>query len=340
MINLRNDYCVIAHKNVLKALTDYAEDTFVGYGLDEHSKNVEAIIKKLIKNNKAVVNILPGGTVTNKVMIGHILRPYEAVICADSAHINVHETGTIESDGHKVIETVGKKGKIQVCEIERIVNTHLDEHMVKPKMVYISHPTELGTVYTKEELKQISKCCMKYDLYLYVDGARLGTALTSRYSDITFEDLGSLVDAFYIGGTKNGLINGEALVINNKEIQNELRYSVKHFGGMYSKGFVTGIQFEELLKDGLLLAIGKHQNEMAELLVSELKKLNVKFMLECESNQVFPIFRKKVIEKISKKIMFEMWEDRGDEAVIRFVTHFSLSKEDVLKVIQIIKEYY
>lgn len=338
MINLRNDYCAIAHENVLKSLIDNSKKTFVGYGLDEISKNVEKIVRKLIKNNDAVVSILPGGTVTNKVMIGHLLKPYEAVICADTAHINVHETGAIESDGHKVIETKGINGKIQVKEIEHIVSTHLDEHMVKPKMVYISHPTELGSVYTLNELKEISKCCKENNLYLYVDGARLATGLTSKYSDITFEDLGSLVDAFYIGGTKNGLLNGEALVVNNVDIQNELRYSVKHFGGMYSKGFVTGIQFETLLKDGLLFEIGKHQNELAEYLVSELKKLNVEFMIECESNQIFPIFTKKQIEELNKNLLFEIWEDRNEKAVIRFVTHFLLTREEVEKALQIIKD--
>lgn len=338
MINLRNDYCSIAHEKVLEALVNNSNKTFVGYGLDPITKNVENIIKKLIKNDDAIISILPGGTVTNKAMIGHLLRPYEAVICADSAHINVHETGAIESDGHKVIGTKGNNGKIQVSEIDLIVKTHLDEHMVKPKMVYISHPTELGSVYTLDELREISKYCKEHDLYLYVDGARLATALTSKYSDITFADLGNLVDAFYIGGTKNGLLNGEALVVNNKEIQKELRYSVKHFGGMYSKGYVAGIQFEALLKDGLLFEIGKHQNKLATLLVDELKKLNIEFMIECESNQIFPIFTKTQIEYLKDHIMFEMWEDRGDTAVIRFVTHFDLTENDVMKAIEIIKD--
>ena len=338
MINLRNDYCAIAHERILNALIKNSKKTFVGYGLDEHTKNVEEIVRKLTKNDDSIVSILPGGTVTNKVMIGHLLKAYEAVVCADTAHINVHETGTIESDGHKVIGTKGKNGKIQVSEIEYILNTHLDEHMVKPKMVYISHPTELGSVYTLKELKEIFECCKKNNLYLYVDGARLATGLTSSYSDITFEDLGKYVDAFYIGGTKNGLLNGEALVVNNKNIQNELRYSVKHFGGMYSKGYVAGIQFEELLKDGLLFEIGKLQNELAKILVEELRKLNIKFMIECESNQIFPIFTKKQIEYLKEYIMFEMWEDRGDKAVIRFVTHFSLTEEEVNEAIKNIKD--
>ena len=337
MINLMNDYCAVAHEKVLQALVDNSKQTFVGYGLDQKTKNVEEIIRNLTKNNNAIISILPGGTVTNKVMIGHLLKSYEAVICVDTAHINVHETGAIESDGHKVIGTKGINGKIQVSEIENIMHTHLDEHMVKPKMVYISHPTELGSVYTLEELKKISKCCKKNNLYLYVDGARLATALTSKYSDITFEDLGHLVDAFYIGGTKNGLLNGEALVVNNKDIQEELRYSVKHFGGMYSKGYVAGIQFEALFEDGLLFKIGKHQNELAEYLVSELKKLNIEFMIECESNQLFPIFTKKQIEILKKHILFEIWEDRNDKAVIRFVTHFLLTKEEVKEAIKIIK---
>lgn len=338
MINLRNDYCAIAHKEVLDELIRNSKNTFEGYGLDEKTKEAEKIILDLVCSNDSKVYFLSGGTITNKVVIGHILKPYEAVICADNGHINVHETGAIESDGHKVLSTKNKNGKILPSEIERVVVSHCDEHMVKPKIVYISNTTEVGTVYTKKELVDIYEMCKKYGLYLYLDGARLSSALNSNYCDITFSDLGKYTDAFYIGGTKNGLLFGEALVVNNKDLQNEIRYSIKHFGGMMAKGFVNGIQFNALFKNDLFNRIGKSENELAIYLVNKLKDLNIKFLCDCESNQVFPIFKNDIVEKLQKEIEFEIWNRGCEETVIRFVTHFSLSKEDIDSAIEIIKK--
>ena len=338
MINLRNDYCTVAHKKILEALNNEVNNTFVGYGLDQISEEAELIIKEKIGNKEAEVYFLTGGTITNKIMIAHMLKPYEAVIACDSGHINVHETGAIEQTGHKILLCTNKNGKIKKEDILNIINTHQDEHMVKPKAVYISNPTEFGTIYKKRELQELSKTCKENDLYLYLDGARFACALTSRYNDINITEYKDYVDAFYIGGTKNGLISGEALVVINPNLQKDFRYSIKHYGGMQSKGFINGIQFRELFKNDLIIEIGKYQNDMAAKLENKLKELNVEFLMPCETNQLFPVFKNEVIEKIKDKIMFEYWEKGNDKTTIRFVTNFSLKESDIDNAINIIKE--
>lgn len=338
MVNFRNDYCFIAHDEVLKQLMEYNNKTFVGYGLDEVSEEAKQLIKKEIKNENVDVHFLPGGTITNKVLISHLLRPYECVISCDSGHIATHETGTIEQSGHKVLIVPNYEGKIKSDDIKKAFYTHPDEHMVKPKMVYISQPTEFGTLYKKEELLQISKTCKELGLYLYVDGARLATAFTSHLNDITFSEFANLVDAFYIGGTKNGLILGEALVILNDDLKQDIRYSIKHFGGMYSKGFVTGIEFKTLFTNKLFFEIGKRQNEMANKLYNELLNIGVEFLYKQETNQIFPIFKNEVVEELKKYIMFEMWERGNEKSIIRFVTHYKVTDNDIEETIKIIKD--
>ena len=337
-INLRNDYCSIAHKEILEALIKYNDNLYLGYGMDEETKKAISLIRQEINNQFADVFFLPGGTVTNKVIISHILKPYEAVISCDSGHINVHETGTIEQSGHKILVASSYEGKIKIQDIYTIYNTHSDEHMVKPKLVYISNPTELGTIYTKEELIKLSNVCKELGLYLYVDGARLATALTCNKNDLDLETLASLVDCFYIGGTKNGLIQGEALVVMNKELSKEIRYSIKHFGGMYSKGFVNGIQFKTLFENNLFYRIGRKQNDLAEKLYNKLREINVNFLYSQETNQIFPIFDNKVIKKLKESIEFEIWEKRIDKTVIRFVIHYNLTDDDINNAVKIIKE--
>lgn len=338
MINLRNDYCGVAHKKILEALLKEANNNFVGYGLDEISKEAEEIIKNKIGCQDAKVFFLIGGTITNKIMIGHMLKPYEAVISCDSGHINVHETGAIEQTGHKIIVCDNNNGKLTKEDVLKVVGSHSDEHMVKPKAVYISNPTEFGTVYKKEELQELSKTCKENGLYLYLDGARFACALTSKYNDIDITDYKDLVDAFYIGGTKNGLISGEALVIVNRELQKEFRYSIKHFGGMQSKGFINGIMFRELFKDDLIYEIGKYQNSLAIKLEKGLEELGVNFLMKGETNQLFPIFDNNIIERLKDNIMFEYWERGEEKTVIRFVTHYLLDERDIDNVLSIIKE--
>ena len=227
MINLRNDYCGICHPKILEKLVEYQSKTFVGYGLDEISDKAKDIIREKINQKDAAIYILPGGTVTNKVMIAHSLAPYEAVISADTGHVNVHETGAIEETGHKVIAMPNYRGKLKAIDVEKAVLSHPDWHMVKPKMVYISNPTEYGTVYTYQELKELSEMCKKYNLYFYSDGARFASALTSKYADYNIKEFAELFDAFYIGGTKNGLLCGEALVVINKKLQENILEACK-----------------------------------------------------------------------------------------------------------------
>ena len=336
--NLRNDYCSIAHEEILKALVEHNHNLYLGYGNDEETLQAKELIKQHINNKDAEVFFLPGGTITNKVLISHILKPYEAVISVDSGHINVHETGTIEESGHKIITVPNYNGKINYQDVINVCLSHTDEHMVKPKMVYISNPTEFGTIYTKEELEKLSNVCKSLNLYLYVDGARLATALTSKKNDLNFQTFASLVDSFYIGGTKNGLILGEALVVLNKKLSEDIKYSIKHFGGMYSKGFVNGIQFKTLFKDDLFYKIGFKQNELAERLYSELININVEFLYPQDTNQIFPIFDNKIIERISNKLSFEIWEKGEEKTTIRFVTHYNLNDDDITAVVKIIKE--
>lgn len=337
MINLRNDYCSIAHSDILNELLKCNNKTYVGYGLDEETEIAKELIKKEIGNENADIHFLPGGTVTNKVFISHILKPYEAVISCETGHINVHETGTIEQSGHKVLTVPSVNGKALAEDIEKIIKIHADEHMVKPKIVYISNPTELGTIYNKKELTSISNICKQYGLYLYVDGARLATALTSTNNDMNIKEFSSLVDGYYIGGTKNGLVLGEALVLLNNDFKKDIRYSIKHFGGMYCKGFVTGIQFKTLFSNNLFYNIGVTQNKLAQKLYNGLSDIGVEFLFKQDTNQIFPIFKNECINELKKSLMFEIWEVGKTHTVIRFVTHYNLTEEDIDETISIIK---
>ena len=338
MLNFKNDYCNLCHKEVFEYLQKYQNETFVGYGTDEITKKAKEQIKETFKLENADVHFLIGGTSTNKIMIAHALKPYEAVISATSGHINVHETGAIEETGHKVLTVPEYMGKIKPEDIEKIYITHTDEHMVKPKMVYISNSTEYGTVYTYNELKSLNEVCKKLGLYLYMDGARLGVALTSKYTDLKKEDLKDLVDAFYIGGTKNGAMIGEALVILNDELKKEFRYSIKHYGGMLAKGFLIGLEYIALFENNLYFDIAKYQNELSELLVEKLKEENVEFLMETQSNQNFITLSNNSVEKLKENVYFEIWEPGLNKTSIRLVTHYMLTKDDILNVVKLIKE--
>ena len=337
MINLKNDYSAIAHPKVLSKLVELNDLTFVGYGLDEYSKRASDLIKDVIGCETCDVHFLAGGTITNKILISHALKPYEAVVSCDSGHINVHETGTIEQSGHKIVTVPNELGKMQVEDLEKVIKNHTDEHMVKPKMVYISNSTEFGTVYKYKELVALSNYCKEHNLYFFMDGARLGAALASKECDYKIKNLCELVDAFYIGGTKNGLTHGEALVVINEELKKEIRYSIKHFGGMTAKGFILGIEFLALFEDNLFIKIAEEENKHAEHLQKELKKLGVEMLMHSPTNQIFPILKKEVVEKLKEHILFEIWEEREQDTVIRFVTSFKTTKEDIDNTLSIIE---
>ncbi|MBR1582096.1 MAG: aminotransferase class I/II-fold pyridoxal phosphate-dependent enzyme [Bacilli bacterium] len=332
----RNDYSVLGHEKVLKALYDHRNEQNVGYGLDNHSFEAAKLIKVKFDCNDADVHFLAGGTQTNMVFISSALRPYEAVIACKTGHINVHETGSVEGSGHKIFIVEGRNGKIYPEEIEKAINYNCDEHMVKIKMVYISNSTEIGTIYKAQELKDLRKICDKYGLYLFIDGARLGSALTAKDNDVTPELIGEVADAFYVGGTKNGLLYGEALVIVNKDLQKDFRYHLKNKGAMLSKGFSLGIQFETIMKDGLYFDLAKHANEVAYLLAEGLIKLNVQ-ILPFETNQIFATFNKNDALDLIETYGCEKWIDLGDKITIRFVTSFNTKEEDVKELLNYIK---
>ena len=330
-----NDYSSLCHPAILKDLNDMALEQNIAYGLDKHSLNAEALIKKTFNSLNGKVYFLIGGTMTNLLFISYALKPYEAVIALETGHINVHETGAVESTGHKIITVKGNNGKIYPRDILDVLKIYKDEHMVKPRMVYISNSTEIGTIYSKKELLDLSKICKEHDLYFYIDGARLASALTSKYNDVAPNLLGEICDAFYVGGAKNGLLIGEALVINNPSLQKDFRYHIKNKGAMISKGYLVGAVFESAFKNNLYFDIARQTNEVADYLKEGLIKLNV-VILESPTNQVFATFNKDFAHQLIKEYGLEIWEDKNEQLVVRFVVSFTTKKEDVDELINFI----
>ena len=258
--HFQNDYSEGAHPRILETLSKTNLIQQAGYGEDQFCLEAAELIRRAIDSPDADVHFVSGGTQANFTVLSSFLRPFESVIAVDSGHICVHETGAIESTGHKIHAVQGRDGKITPAEVQAVVTAHDDEHMVRPRAVYISQSTEVGTIYSASELRTLSAVCRALNLILYLDGARLGSALTSRSADLALPELAGLVDAFYIGGTKNGALLGEAIVINNPLLQPDFRYAIKQKGGLLSKGRLLGIQFLELFKDGLYFDLARHAN--------------------------------------------------------------------------------
>ena len=334
IMSFRNDYSVLVHPRILEAIIKYQNEVNIPYGLDYHSENAKKYIRKMFNAPKADIHFVGGGTQANLLVIS-CLRNYEAVISADTGHINVHETGAIEGTGHKIITVNNKDGKLSSLDILNVLKVHKDEHMVKPRMVYISNTTETGSFYALEELESISQVCKENDLYLFLDGARLSSALAA--SNIKPNDYTRLCDVFYIGGTKNGLMIGEALIINNNDISKDFRHHIKNKGAMLAKGYLLGIEFEELFKDNLYLEIGEKANAIASYLKQELLAINIDVM-GGDTNQLFVKLDKKLADFIIKKYETEVWEELDNETVIRFVTSFTSTTNDVDSLIKDIKE--
>ncbi|WP_294184395.1 low specificity L-threonine aldolase [uncultured Clostridium sp.] len=340
MYSFKNDYSEGAHPRILNALMESNLKQTEVYGEDYYTKKAIKLLKQRIKRNDIDIHLLSGGTQTNLTAISAFLRPYEAAIAANTGHIFVHETGAIEATGHKVISIKVNDGKLSPSRIEPVLNTHGDEHMVKPRLVYISDPTEMGSIYTKNEIQQLSKFCIKNGLLLYVDGARLGSALCSEENDIELSDLGRLVDSFYIGGTKNGALIGEALVICKDSLKENFRFYIKQKGALLAKGRLLGIQFLELFKDNLYFNLAKHSNEMANLLKNGISKLGYKFFTYSSSNQIFPIIPNKLIKKLQDKYSFCIWKKIDDNnSFIRLVTSWATKEDSVLAFIEDMKNF-
>ncbi len=307
--SFKNDYSEGCHPNILKALEKVNFDQQEGYGDDEYSKKAKELIQKEIKNEKSDIYFVSGGTQANLIIISSVLRPYESVISADSGHINIHEAGAIEAVGHKINTVKSKNGKLRIDDIKQVLDVHTEApHIVKPKMVYISNSTELGTIYKKDELEKLSRFCKENKLFLFMDGARLGSALCSSKNDLTLHNISKLVDIFYIGGTKNGALLGEAIVINNDNLKEDFTYNLKQKGALMSKGRVLGLQFMVLFQDKLFYKLATHANKMAEKITLSFKKQNIPFLTNSFTNQIFPILPNDMIKKIEKLYGFYVWQ--------------------------------
>ena len=338
MLYFMNDYSEGAHEKVLNALIKTNMEQHIGYGVDDITNEAAMNIKERINKPDADVHFLVTGTQTNTIAIAHFLRPYEAVIATDLGHVSVHETGAIEATGHKIIEMESVDGLLTSEMIERAILKHADEHWVLPKLVYISNATETGTIYSKKMLEDLRKTCDKYGLYLYLDGARLANALTCEDNDMTIEDIANLTDAFTIGGTKNGILFGEALVITNSHLQAHMRFSIKQRGALLAKGRLLGVQFKALFEDDLYFEIAKHTNQMASILKKGILELGYELVTNSSTNLIFVILPNTVHHELSKRCYYEAehpYDENNMEA--RFVTSWATPKEDILELLGLLK---
>ena len=325
MIYFRSDYSLGAHPKVMEALMETNMEHTDGYAEDRFSFETADMIREMIGRPDAHIHFLVGGTPTNTITIAAALRPYEGAISAASGHIYVHETGSVEATGHRVFAAPTEDGKLRPADIEKIMLLHEDEHTVIPKLVYITHPTENGGVYTKAELKALRECCDKHGLYLYMDGARLGTALTWPGNDVTLKDLPELTDAFYIGGTKIGTLFGEALVILNDDINDHFRYMVKRSCALLAKGRLIAIQLKALLEggeDSLYYQLSRHENQLAIKLAKGVQEKGYKLWIPHQTNDK--------IAQLEKDFFFYTWAPYDEtSSVIRLVISWGSTEEDV-----------
>lgn len=341
MIYFRNDYSEGAHPKVLQALVETNLVSTPGYGCDEYCACARELLRERFACPNADVHFLVGGTQTNLTAAAAFLRPWEAVIAVDTGHIAVHETGAIEATGHKVYVVPDVDGKLTSDAIRTAVRDHqtgTEEHMVLPRMVYVSDSTELGTIYTRAELQALSDTCRELGLYLYLDGARMAMALTAQGNDLVPEDFAQLCDAFYLGGTKNALLFGEALVIVNNALKPYFRNVMKQHGGMLAKGRLLGVQFAAILQDDLWLQTARHANELAQRLAAALTAMGVPLYAASPTNQVFPIFTNAQVEALRQGFSFEFIA-RVDEnhSAIRFVTSWATRPEDVETLLEAVR---
>ena len=334
MLYFNNDYAEGCHPKVLEALCRTNFDQTPGYGEDKYCAQAAAKIRALCGREDVAVHFLVGGTQTNTTVIASILRPYQGVLSPTSGHVNCHETGAIESTGHKVLTLPTDNGKITAKQVQDYYNWHHFnpdyEHMVMPGMVYISFPTEGGTLYTKAELTELYDVCKKCGLPLFIDGARLGYGLTCDACDLTLPELARLCDIFYIGGTKVGALFGEAVVVMNPELKRDFRFMMKQRGGMLAKGRLLGLQFDTLFTDGLYFRIARHANEMAKKVHAIFADNGYSFLFDSPTNQQYPIMSDAELAVLGQNFGYEYW-DRMDEthSAIRFASSWATTQENV-----------
>lgn len=338
MIRFDSDYTEGCIPEILQALNSTNEEQTIGYMEDPHCANARRLIQKWIGREDADVHFMVGGTQANVTVIASVLKHYQGAVCADSGHINVHETGALEAAGHKCLALPNSNGKISAAQVDQFIVNHYNdaahEHIVQPGIVYISFPTESGTLYSKKELSDLYAVCQKHDIPLFIDGARLGYGLASSHNDVTIEELARMCDIFYIGGTKVGAMFGEAIVILNDRYKKDFRYHIKQRFGMLAKGRMLGIQFEELFRNGKYMEISRHAIAMGDRLIKGLQEKGYEFRYTAETNQLFPILTEEKMQELSGEFAFSHWEDLGGgRHVIRFVTSFMTKEENVDKLI-------
>ncbi len=337
MLSFECDYNEGAHEAILRRLIETNTEQLPGYGSDKYCDLAKEKIKAACGRDDAEVFLLVGGTQTNQIVIDTVLLPYEGVVSANTGHINVHEAGAIEYSGHKVLSVPHDQGKIKADVLENYLEIfHSDEtktHMVYPGMVYISHPTEYGTLYSLDELTSLSEVCKKYNIPLYMDGARLGYGLMSSGTDVTLKDVARLCDVFYIGGTKVGALCGEAVVFTHNNAPKGFFTSIKQHGALLAKGRVLGVQFDTLFTDDLYFNISRHAIKMADKLREVFKQKGYRFFIETVTNQIFIVLENKKMEELKKHVSFSFWEIFDSEhTVVRFASSWATRESDIEKL--------
>ena len=325
-----NDYSEGCHPLVLESLIASNHSQQSGYGEDIFCKNASVQIRQIIDKPDADIHFIAGGTLANLIVLASILKPFESIIAADTGHINTHEAGAIEAVGHKIESVFSKDGKLAPENLSPLLDKFPEFHTVKPRVVYISNSTEIGTIYRKEELRLLYEFCKENDLILFVDGARLPVALTAEKNDMTIKDIANHSDVFYIGGTKCGALFGEAVVIVNDSLKKDFKYYLKQRGGMMAKGRAMGAQFERLLQDNLIFDLAEHANTTAAKIAATLQSLGYQFLSSPETNQLFPMLPNSVIAELQKEYDFMIWKKTDESnSVVRIVTSWATPPEIV-----------
>lgn len=339
--SFKNDYAEGAHPRVLEALTRTNLIQQSGYGLDEYSQNAAELIRENMDSPHSAVHFVSGGTQANLIAISAFLKPHESVVAAETGHIFTNESGAIEATGHKVHGVITDDGKLRPDDIQQIIDSHQNiPHQVKQKLVYISNSTEIGTIYSKKELKNLHDFCQEKQLILFLDGARLGNALMAETNDLTLRDVADYTDAFYLGGTKNGALIGEAIIIKNPELQHEFGYHLKQKGALLAKGRLLGIQFEELFRDNLYFELAENANRQAMKIKAAFEDIGCNFLAGTFTNQIFPILNQKQIDALSTDFDFYIWKKlEDDKAAIRIITSWATPDDMVTKFITEIKKF-
>ncbi len=337
MLSFESDYIEGAHPKILEALTKTNMETLSGYGADSYTKSAKEKIAAACALPDAQVAFLTGGTQTNQIVIDTMLHQYEGVISAQSGHVSVHEAGAIEFTGRKVLTLPSHNGKIDAAELDSYISDFYNdgnhEHMVFPGIVYISHPTEYGTLYSKSEMTEISKVCRKHEIPLFLDGARLGYGLMSKESDLTLPDVAELCDVFYIGGTKVGALCGEAVVFTKKNMPLHFENLVKKHGALLAKGRLLGIQFDTLFTDDLYFEISRNAIECAEELKNLFLKKGYEFFIDSPTNQQFVILENDKLKELQKNVKFSFWEKYDEfHTVVRFATSWATTREKIAEL--------